>query len=248
MGQTSPPLTGDPPIIDSPSPNFNERTLPVSMVVLHYTGMKSCAAAHDRLRDAEAKVSAHYLLAEDGTIMRLVDEDKRAWHAGQAYWRGVRDVNSASIGIEICNPGQEWGYEEFTGAQLESLKALLPGILSRHDIGPENVIGHSDIAPDRKIDPGEKFFWPELADAGLAESIPEAVTDPGWSDLGVKRALERFGYEARDLPAAVSAFQRRWRPADFSGTIDAETRAILLALLLRRSEADLVLGTEPPRI
>ena len=240
--------TESPSIIDSPSPNFNERDAEVSLVVLHYTGMQSCAGAHDRLRDPEAKVSAHYLIAEDGTVMRLVAEDKRAWHAGQSYWRGIRDVNSASVGIEICNPGHDHGYTDFPQPQIDALKALLPGILQRHGVRPENVIGHSDIAPDRKIDPGEKFPWQELADVGLAEGRPEPAIDPNWSDEGVKNALERFGYEARDLKGAVSAFQRRWRPSDVSGEIDAETRALLLALLLRRSPEELRLGSAPPRI
>ncbi|MBZ6378329.1 N-acetylmuramoyl-L-alanine amidase [Pacificimonas flava] len=242
MGKTSPP------IIDSPSPNFNERQLPVSLIVLHYTGMESCAAAHDRLRDPDAGVSAHYLVAEDGTIMQLVAEDRRAWHAGQSYWRGIRDVNSASIGIEICNPGHEWGYTDFPAPQIDSVMALLPGIMARHGVRRDNVIGHSDIAPERKTDPGELFPWQRLAEAGLAESIPEAGTDPNWSDKGVKAALERFGYEARDLPAAVTAFQRRWRPHDISGEIDAETRAILLALLERRSAEELILGNDLPRL
>ena len=235
-------------IIDSPSPNFDERALPVSIIVIHYTGMKSCAAAHDRLRDPEAKVSAHYLIAEDGTVMRLVSEDKRAWHAGKAYWRGIRDVNSASVGIELCNKGHEWGYEPFPEAQIDSLTTLLPDILARHGVSPDNVIGHSDLAPDRKVDPGELFPWPALAAKGLAADRPEPDMDPGWSELGTKRALERFGYEARDLPSAVRAFRLRWRPERTDGVIDAETRSLLLALLRDRTGPQLVLGNAMPRL
>jgi N-acetylmuramoyl-L-alanine amidase len=222
-------------MIDCPSPNFDARTLPVTMLVLHYTGMPDAAGAIARLTDAAAKVSAHYLVAEDGEIIRMVDEDKRAWHAGLSHWRGVTDVNSASIGIEIVNPGHEFGYRPFPEAQLEALIPLCAEICRRHRIEPINVVGHSDVAPARKEDPGELFPWERLARIGLALARPTRdLADPHWTDAGFLLALERFGYDVADGPAAVRAFQRRFRPERFDGVIDGESRAILLRLLLDR--------------
>jgi len=228
-------------IIDCPSPNFDERRLPVSMLVLHYTGMADAASAIARLRDPEAKVSAHYLVAEDGQVLRMVDEAKRAWHAGRAYWRGVTEVNAASIGIEIVNPGHEFGYRPFPEPQMDSLIPLVADIVRRHSIRPPYVVGHSDVAPDRKQDPGELFDWGRLAKLGLAMPRPTAnLVDPLWTDGGFLLALERYGYDVRKPGAAVRAFQRRFRPELVDGEIDGETRAILLGLLLDRSSA-------PPR-
>jgi len=222
-------------IIDAPSPNFDDRTEPVSMVVLHYTGMDDAASAIARLRDPEARVSAHYLIAEDGQILRLVDEDKRAWHAGQSYWRGVYGVNSVSIGIEIVNPGHEHGYRPFTEQQMDALLPLLAGIVRRHNVPPANVVGHSDVAPSRKTDPGELFDWARLARVHLAIPRPtEGLVDPHWTDGGFLLALERWGYDVRNGPLAVLAFQRRFRPELLDGVIDGECRAILLQLLLDR--------------
>ncbi|WP_164157548.1 N-acetylmuramoyl-L-alanine amidase, partial [Sandarakinorhabdus rubra] len=155
-------------MIEHPSPNFDERRLPVLMLVMHYTGMQSAAAAIERLADPAAKVSAHYVVAEDGTVLRMVAEDKRAWHAGKSWWRGVTDVNSASVGIEIVNPGHEFGYVPFPAEQMAAVAALAADIVARHRIPPANVVGHSDIAPTRKEDPGELFDWPMLAARGLA--------------------------------------------------------------------------------
>lgn len=222
-------------IIDSPSPNFDERDLPISILVLHYTGMVDAASAIARLRDPEAKVSCHYLVAEDGQVLRMVDEDMRAWHAGQSFWRGITGVNSASIGIEIVNPGHEFGYRPFSEEQMDALVPLVAGIVKRHNIAPANVVGHSDIAPDRKVDPGELFDWARLAKVGLALPRPtRGLMDPHWTDGGFLLALERFGYDVRDAKAAVTAFQRRFRPEDLDGIIDGECRAILLSLLLDR--------------
>ena len=218
-------------MIDCPSPNHDERSLPVSMLVLHYTGMQSASAALDRMTDPAAKVSAHYMIAEDGTVVRLVDEARRAWHAGASYWRGIRDVNSASVGIELVNPGHEHGYVPFPEPQMAALLTLAGEIVARHRIEPVMVVGHSDIAPTRKIDPGELFDWPRLAQAGLALATPPADIDPNWTDEGTLHALARFGYDVADPRAALSAFQRRFRPSRFDGVIDAETRSILLALL-----------------
>lgn len=219
----------------APSPNWDERQLPVSMAVLHYTGMPTGAEALERLCDPEAKVSAHYFIDEDGTVTQLVDEGKRAWHAGRSYWRGVTDVNSASIGIELVNPGHEWGYRPFTDAQMESLAPLLADIVKRHDIPRANVVGHSDIAPARKQDPGELFDWDMLARLRLALAVPRPriallYDNPGAFYL----ALERFGYDISDGRAAVRAFQRRFRPQRIDGELDGQTGALLFELLVER--------------
>jgi N-acetylmuramoyl-L-alanine amidase len=220
---------------EAPSPNHNPRKLPVSMVVLHYTGMESGRAALDRLCDPDTEVSAHYLIEEDGTVFRLVDEARRAWHAGRSFWRGITDVNSASIGVELVNPGHEFGYRPFTDAQMGSLLPLLADIVKRHDIPRANMVGHSDIAPARKEDPGELFDWDALAACRLALPSPDLslgnlFTNDGAFFLG----LERFGYDITDQPAAVRAFQRRWRPRRIDGVIDNEIGAILFALLVER--------------
>ena len=226
-------------IVDAPSPNFDERTLPISMIVLHYTGMPDAAGAIARLRDPEAKVSCHYLVDEDGTVLRLVDEDKRAWHAGRSHWREIEDINSASIGIEIVNPGHDWGYRTFPQAQLDALVPLVADIKGRHGITRGNVVGHSDIAPPRKRDPGELFPWALLARLRLALPRPTRnLMDPGWTEAGFLLALERFGYDVRDRMAAIMAFQRRFRPELIDGEIDGECRMILLALLLPKPQGD----------
>jgi len=218
-----------------PSPNWNERKLPVSMVVLHYTGMASGALALDRLCDAAAQVSAHYLIDEDGTVTRLVDEAKRAWHAGKAYWRGMTDINSASVGIELVNPGHDLGYRPFADAQMEALVPLLVDIVGRHGIAPANVVGHSDIAPARKTDPGELFDWDMLARYRLALAKPKPrmrlIYD---NDSAFFLALERYGYDIADGPAAIRAFERRWRPHRITGQIDGQIGGLLFELLLAR--------------
>lgn len=226
-------------MIDCPSPNFDERDgTPVTILVLHYTGMESAAAALERLTDPAAKVSSHYLVAEDGTVMRLVSEDRRAWHAGASFWRGVRNVNSASVGIEIVNPGHEFGYRPFTEPQMDAVLRLVADIVARHAIPPANVVGHSDVAPARKDDPGELFDWALLARHGLALGPVKPLADPHWTDAGTVMALERFGYDVADPVAAVRAFQRHFRPAKVDAVIDGETRAILLALLIGDEAAD----------
>lgn len=225
--------------IDAPSPNFDARMLPVSIIVLHYTGMQSAEEAIERLRDPEAKVSSHWLVAEDGQVVRLVDEADRAWHAGKSRWRGVTDINSASVGIEIVNPGHEFGYRPFPDEQIESVIRLTAAIKNRYNITRGNVVGHSDIAPARKQDPGELFPWGKLARLRLALPRPtKNLMDPGWTDAGFLLALERFGYEVTDGLAATVAFQRRFRPELVDGTIDAECRMILLALLLPKPQGD----------
>jgi N-acetylmuramoyl-L-alanine amidase len=220
---------------EQPSPNWNERELPVSMVVLHYTGMRSADEALARLCDPAAQVSAHYLIDEDGTVISLVPEEKRAWHAGQSYWRGMTDINSASIGIELVNPGHEFGYRPFPEAQMGALLPLLANIVDRHHIVPANVVGHSDIAPARKQDPGELFDWNRLARLKLALPIPKpkmwlVYDNPGAFYL----ALERFGYDIVDGRAAIAAFQRRFRPAMIDGELDGQIGGLLFELLLER--------------
>lgn len=224
---------------ETPSPNWNARKLPISMVVLHYTGMKTGAEALERMCDAQAEVSAHYMIEEDGTLFRLVDEDKRAWHAGKSYWRGVTDINSASIGIELVNPGHEWGYRAFTQAQMDILCPLLSDIVQRHDIPRANVVGHSDIAPARKEDPGELFDWGLLGRLRLALAMPELIPRAPFPNVGsFLLGLERFGYDISEGRAAVAAFQRRWRPASIDGVFDGECAAILFGLLLERDRGD----------
>jgi N-acetylmuramoyl-L-alanine amidase len=228
-------------IIDCPSPNFDDRDQPVSIVVLHYTGMADAASAIERLRDPESRVSCHYLIAEDGQVLRMVAEENRAWHAGRSYWRGVHHVNAASIGIEIVNPGHELGYRPFTAQQMDALVPLLAGIVLRHQVPRANMVGHSDIAPARKQDPGELFDWALLARHGLAVARPtRGMVDPHWTDGGFLLALERYGYDVRDPEPAVTAFQRRFRPELVDGEIDGESRAILLQLLLDRERGHIL--------
>lgn len=237
-------------MIDCPSPNFGERKLPITMAVIHYTGMRTAQAALDRLTDVASEVSAHYMIAEDGTVFRLVDEGKRAWHAGPGWWRGNSDINSASIGYELVNPGSEFGYVPFPQPQIDAVIGLLSAAKAKYGISPANVVGHSDVAPTRKDDPGELFPWNTLASVGLAQAVPQwcdpdamscllpdgfdgPVTDadPGWTDAGAVQALARYGYGVDDPKAACVAFQRHFRVGRVDGVWDARTRAVLLALL-----------------
>ncbi|MEO5374229.1 MAG: N-acetylmuramoyl-L-alanine amidase [Alphaproteobacteria bacterium] len=242
-------------MIERPSPNFDDRrdAQPIDMLVLHYTGMTSAAAALERLCDPSAKVSAHYLIDEDGTVVRLVAEEARAWHAGVSCWRGHRDINSRSIGIELVNPGHEFGYRSFPEPQMASLEGLARDIVARHPIPPRNVVGHSDIAPTRKQDPGERFDWGRLARAGVGLWPFDDLGAPsGPAEVGidvVQEWLGDFGYDVTrsgrlDDPtiAAVEAFQRHFRPAlvqvqvQVQGFPDRNTVARLesLVLLARR--------------
>jgi N-acetylmuramoyl-L-alanine amidase len=226
-------------IIDRPSPNHGPRPdgRAIDMLILHYTGMPTAAAALARLCDPEAAVSAHYLIDEDGTVVRLVDEARRAWHAGVSCWQGETDVNDRSIGIELVNPGHEWGYRPFPEPQMRALVALCGGILARHPIPPRRVLGHSDVAPERKDDPGELFDWRRLAAAGIG-AWPAAAALAGVPSVAEMQArLARIGYcvpthgeaDARTV-AAVRAFQRHYRPWRCDGALDAETAALAAAL------------------
>lgn len=220
------------------SPNHNERTLPISMVVLHYTEMKPVETALERMCDPAASVSAHYCITEEGEVIRLVPEDRRAWHAGASYWRGIPDVNSASIGIELDHPGHGLGYRSFAEAQIDALIPLLARIVKDYDIPRANVVGHSDVAPMRKIDPGELFPWERLAEYRLCLPRPQclAAGDPFHNEGAFFLALERFGYDITDQRKAVEAFERRWRPEHITGVVDGEIAAILWQLLLDRDQ------------
>jgi N-acetylmuramoyl-L-alanine amidase len=217
------------------SPNWDVRTLPVSLLVLHYTGMPTAAEALARLCDPAAKVSAHYLVDVDGTVHDLVDEAHRAWHAGLSYWHSIFDVNSASIGIEIVNPGHEWGYQPFPPQQIGAVIDLGSRIRERHQIPPWGVIGHSDVAPARKIDPGELFPWRELAAASLGLwPRPGQQADDG---RAFPALLNAYGYDVRDEDAAVTAFHRHFYPDRLGQPADRESRRRVLSLLAQKSVA-----------
>ncbi len=224
-------------MIIRPSPNHNERPpgTAVTVLVLHYTGMESCDIALERLCDETAQVSAHYLIDEDGSIYQLVDEDRRAWHAGVASWRGIGDINACSIGIELVNPGHEFGYRNFPEEQMMSLIDLSKGILSRHNILPHNVVGHSDIAPTRKEDPGELFDWQRLAGEGIGQypDLAPYQNHGMQSDVNedhAQQTLHKIGYDVADFKAAVRAFQRRYRPSKMDGVMDQETTNLVMAV------------------
>ena len=239
-------------IRERPSPNHDSRgeapNIPrTDMLVLHYTGMQSAAAALDRLCDRAARVSSHYLVEEDGTLWQLIDESRRAFHAGISCWEGSQNLNHVSIGVEIVNPGHEWGYRQFPEAQMAAVEALCREILSRHPIPPHRVVGHSDVAPDRKSDPGELFDWPRLARAGIG-LWPEPEADlarrrgAGVGVLEETRALAdlgRIGYCVTEADAAIvlAAFQRRFRPERWDGIFDAESCARLAEVRSTYDEA-----------
>jgi N-acetylmuramoyl-L-alanine amidase len=272
-------------IIQSPSPNFDERTRPIRFIVLHYTGMQSADGALRVLSDPlpqrsaylneippnplmvdgrpadkvdvpapMSKVSSHYLVYEDGRVFQLVDEAKRAWHAGRGAWDGETDGNSCSVGIEIANGGHDFGLPDFPDAQIKSVMALVQAIMTRHGLDKHHVIGHSDWAPARKPDPGEKFPWKRLADAGLSiwpKPGPEdgdqrvLIETLGTMDAGIaaiQTGLGTIGYGIEvngtydaTLKDIIRAFQRRFRQSKADGIIDVETIALIgrVAALLR---------------
>ncbi len=234
-------------IVERPGANHDERPgdTPVDMLILHYTGMKSAAAAIERLRDPVAAVSSHYVVDEDGAVMRLVPEARRAWHAGVSYWRGHAALNGRSIGIEIVNPGHEFGYRDFPVLQMAAVCDLCLAILARHPIPARNVIGHSDVAPDRKEDPGERFRWDDLARNGVG-LWPLEVADAGIGGVirdaralrPVRAMLQWIGYRVAPeggldpaLSTVLRAFQRHWRPEAVNGQADAGTLARLEGLM-----------------
>jgi len=233
-----------------PSPNFEERWdgAKPSILLMHYTGLSDCARAIDWLSRPESKVSCHYVIDTDGTIWQMVAEDKRAWHAGAGSWRGNTDVNSASIGIEIHNPGHGGGYPDFPDVQMRAVEALSEDIIRRHGILPERVLGHSDIAPGRKIDPGEKFDWPRLARSGIGHWVDPVPADPIEDVLCTLEDRERivraqsllwsYGYgieitgeSDEQSRTVVKAFQRHFRPERVDGIIDNSTVVTLERLI-----------------
>jgi N-acetylmuramoyl-L-alanine amidase len=251
--------------ISRPSPNFDARTRPISLIVLHYTGMASLTAALDRLTDPApiagrypgpwqaddapkeqplGRVSAHYVVGEAGEIYALVDEAQRAWHAGVSHWAGVEGVNDISIGIEIANGGHDFGLPAFPERQIDAVCALLSQIMARHRLGPHAVVGHSDVAPGRKLDPGERFPWPRLAAGGLAlaplqpaakDHRPVAqLGDEGIAVLAIQETLAAIGYGLtqsgqfdQHTQQVVAAFQRRFRPEQIDGAVDQHTAALM---------------------
>jgi len=232
-----------------PSPNYGERNrgLLPDMIVLHYTGMPDVEAAIAQLCTAGTDVSAHYVVLEDGRIVQCVPEAKRAWHAGVAYWAGEDDINSRSIGVEIVNRGHDWGYPEFPLRQIAAVIALCRGIMLRREVPAHRVLAHSDVAPSRKKDPGEKFPWHSLANSGVGHWVQPAPIVRGEAlKLGtindsvrdLQQALSRYGY---GIPIngkydgatmeVVTAFQRHFRPARVDGIADHSTLVTLQALL-----------------
>lgn len=225
-------------IRERPSPNHDARPEAgrIDMLVLHYTGMRTAAEAIDRLCDPAARVSAHYAIDEDGTVWRLVEEGRRAWHAGVSFWQGTEDVNAVSIGIELVNPGHEWGYRGFPEAQMASLETLARALLQRHPIPADRVVGHSDVAPLRKQDPGELFDWPRLARAGIG-LWPTDDARPPASVVEAQALLDAIGYRVPrsgvlddETRQVLIAFQRRFRPSRLDGELDKETAARLAAV------------------
>jgi N-acetylmuramoyl-L-alanine amidase len=235
------------------SPNFSSRgETPPSLLVMHYTGMRTAEEALERLCDPQSKVSAHYVVEEDGTTHALVDEKDCAWHAGVSCWRGQRNVNPISIGIEIVNPGHEFGYRAFPEAQMKAVATLAAEIVAHHKIAPRDVVAHSDIAPQRKEDPGELFNWVWLARQGVGlwpgkrgrgeeKHYPLKPGDTSEAVLKMQSGLAEYGYEVPHSGTfddithkVVIAFQRHFRPADIGGIWDEATDAALAGLLAMR--------------
>jgi len=230
-------------MIEHPSPNYNDRPAGclVDTIVIHYTGMQTAAEALARLCDRDAQVSAHYLIDLEGQVYSLVAEEKRAWHAGVSHWQGVDNLNHSSIGIELVNKGHEFGYHEFPARQISSLIQLLKAIHSRHPVIPGKVVGHSDIAPERKQDPGERFPWQRLFDQGFGLLPVKTATvkdtgpvlkvgDSGPQVAAAQAQLAAVGYAVRqsglydqNTEMCVRAFQRHWRQENISGDLDCET-------------------------
>lgn len=244
-------------VVEHPSTTFDDRKgAPIDILLMHYTGMPDAAGALARLSDPNVSVSAHYLVDEDGTIYRMVDERQRAWHAGVSYWAGETDINARSIGIEIVNPGHEWGYRDFPDAQMDAVIDLSKDIVGRHPIPPDRIIGHSDVAPARKQDPGEKFDWARLAAHGLGLWLDpddfgagRSLSDEDWLEL--RAALEAFGYQVDapgasddELASVVQAFQRHYDPKQLGQQADNRTLSLVQALLSEKAK----LETTTPKV
>jgi len=236
------------------SPNHDERKdgRAPNMILLHYTGMQSGDAALKRLCSAESKVSAHYVVFEDGRIVQCVPEVRRAWHAGVSSWAGESDINSCSIGIEIVNPGHEFGYRDFPLRQVAAVISLCKSILTRRGpISSGRILAHSDVAPSRKQDPGERFPWHLLGESGIGHWVRPAPLDLDgqthkFGDTGdavtrLQRALKSYGYDVDETGGfddktrdVVTAFQRHFRPARVDGIADPSTLLTLRALIETR--------------
>jgi N-acetylmuramoyl-L-alanine amidase len=236
-------------LIKKPSLNHDARPAGcgVDVLLMHYTGMQTGEAAIERLCDSEAKVSAHYVVEEDGRVFQLVEEDRRAWHAGASHWAGRDRINDCSIGIEIINPGHEFGYRPFPQDQMNAVIDLSKEILSRHSIPQSRILGHSDVAPDRKEDPGELFDWQRLAIKGVGRFIDPGSVEPiagrdlvagdkGWEVQEFQKNLRDFGYGIEitsvfdDFTSKVStAFQRHFRPEAINGIADIHCQELLRA-------------------
>lgn len=234
---------------DHASPNHGERrgSRPVDILLLHYTGMERAEDALQLLCDRKSEVSAHYLIDEEGRVFQLVDEHRRAWHAGVSSWKGETDINSRSIGIEIANPGHDSGYPDFPGIQMDATITLCQDILSRHAIPPERVLAHSDVAPSRKADPGEKFPWARLAGEGIGHFVEPAPIgggrffqegDRGEPVEALQSMLALYGYGigitgacGTETAQVITAFQRHFRPERVDGVADESTITTLHRLL-----------------
>ncbi len=234
---------------DMPSPNFEPRPrgVAIDMLIIHYTGMENAVSALAHMRDPKARVSAHFVIDEDGTIYRMVAENKRAWHAGTASWGGETNINDRSIGIELVNPGTEFGYRHFPEPQMLTLERLAGDLLERHAIPARNVLGHSDVAPARKQDPGELFDWARLAAAGIglwpATHQPKK-TDNSPDILEAQKLLKSFGYdisangeEDEHTRLVITAFQSHFHPSGVRGKMDAGTFAVLRAVAAAAQES-----------
>jgi N-acetylmuramoyl-L-alanine amidase len=250
----SPAFDPDTPLVARvlPSANFGQRRgdRRPDMLVLHYTGMADAASALAQLTRPDTQVSCHYVVMEDGTILQLLPEAARAWHAGVSLWQGEADLNSASIGIEIVNRGHDLDYPDFPAAQIDAVIALCADIARRWTIAPQRILAHSDIAPSRKIDPGEKFPWDALFAAGVGHYVPPVglgggrVLSPGEQGQAVaalqaQLALYGYGLDITGLyddqtRCVVAAFQRHFRPARVDGIADASTLATLCNLIAAR--------------
>jgi N-acetylmuramoyl-L-alanine amidase len=231
----------------TPSPSHDARDARIDILLLHYTGMPTAEEALARLTDKESKVSSHYFVHDDGRIEQLVPEARRAWHAGISSWKGATDINARSIGIEIVNPGHEFGYRDFPDAQIDALIALCREILARRTIRRERVLAHSDVAPTRKNDPGEKFPWARLAASGVGHWVEPApivggrtlsANDRGTEVEQLQKQLARFGYAIEltrlyddNTRSVVTAFQRHFRPERVDGLADPSTILTLARLL-----------------
>ncbi|MGB1360829.1 MAG: N-acetylmuramoyl-L-alanine amidase [Alphaproteobacteria bacterium] len=219
-------------IIDKPSQNFNDRNgYNINKIILHYTDMKSADDVAQRFLDTETEVSAHYLIDTDGTIIQFVAEENRAWHAGIAIWQSEENINASSIGIELQNGGEQFGYDDFPDVQIDALITLIKDIKTRHTIVKQNILAHSDIAPSRKIDPDYKFPWDKLAKHDLC-IVPEPVE----TDIPLLDLLDMIGYNTENATDAITAFQRRYRPSKIDGNIDDECSQLAMGIIVKMEE------------